>query len=350
MAAYIGRISYSLYLVHWPVAVFATYIFGNDASGLPGLVIQIVMILISAALMHHFVEKPFFSAHNASRKVLRVGTLIIVSAGLAAVSIAVIACGGWNWRLNATQQRVSALEAFGVAPCDRKKISCVFGAVNGAKSAILIGDSYAQHYVSGIDKIANGLGVRVEEHIQQGCLVLSGLVRMGYLNGSIGDDSGHTIDVKSEKMRLEVLRQALERTIREIARPNRHILIIGAQVEAACEFALPHLGVGPFPPHERHAPCEPRSRDNAQRTTMGVDQMLAAVQTEFPGIVSLVFPVNYMCEATCPIIKDGVWLYQDSGHLTVAGSLRFGKRAGAVIANFLEGGTQPGARERPISD
>ena len=39
------------------------------------------------------------------------------------------------------------------------------------------------------------------------------------MNGSIGDDNGRVIDVRSEQKRLDVLRNALDRTINEIERP-----------------------------------------------------------------------------------------------------------------------------------
>jgi hypothetical protein len=381
VAAYIGRISYSLYLVHWPVAVFANYAFSKEAFGPPGLFIQLALMVTLAAVSYRFVERPFLSAHSAGQRTLKIGSLIAASAVLAAISIAIIAGDGWNWRLTPAQRRINALEAFGVAPCSREETSCDFGAVNGRRAAILIGDSYAQHYVSAIDEIARGLDVRVDEQIQQGCLVLSGLVKlgypddrcrtgrdrvlaavkrnadpviiseawMGYLDGSIGDDKGRAIDVKSETKRLDVLRWALERTIDEIARPNRRILIIGTQVLASCEFTLARLGAGPLP-HQDDMPCPPRSLADARHAAAGVNDMLAAVQAKYPGTVTLVFPEDYMCEQACASFRDGIWLYQDGGHLTVAGSLYFGERAKARIAGFLSGGDLSGASGHRTSD
>lgn len=55
------------------------------------------------------------------------------------------------------------LGSFGVAPCMREETPCTFGAADGAKSAVLIGDSYAQHYAAAIDKTARGLDVRWSE-------------------------------------------------------------------------------------------------------------------------------------------------------------------------------------------
>lgn len=381
VVSYIGRISYSLYLVHWPVAVFANYVFGEKAFHLCGLVVQCVLMLILAALSYHFVERPFLTTHNAGRKILNVRPLIGASVAVVLLCVGVIAGNGWNWRLNPTQRRINTFEAFGVAPCARAATSCIFGAADGPIAAILIGDSYAQHYVAAINRVAGGLGVRAEEQIQQGCLVLSGLMKLGYSddrcrtgrdralaavkqsaapvilsqawlgyqNGSIGDNDGHAIDVSSETKRLEVLREGIERTIKEIARPNRRILIIGAEVRAACNLTATRMGAGPLP-HERNPPCRIRSLEEVNRTTMGVNNMLMAVRDEYPGIVSVIFPQNYMCGTTCSIARDGISFYEDAGHLTVAGSLYFGERANADLSSFLGGRNLPGQNRLPSSD
>lgn len=55
---YIGRISYSLYLVHWPIIVYYAYRFGmpDDLLEVAGLTAFGIAL---AALMYHFVETPF---------------------------------------------------------------------------------------------------------------------------------------------------------------------------------------------------------------------------------------------------------------------------------------------------
>ncbi|MGY4334553.1 peptidoglycan/LPS O-acetylase OafA/YrhL [Bradyrhizobium sp. LB7.2] len=367
-AVIVGRISYSMYLAHWPVVVFSYFIFGEAAFRVGGILLEIAVTFVLAGLMYYFIERPFLRRATVYRQPLGVFTLVAVLGGLTATSIAIIVGGGWDWRLNSSQLLINKLEAFGVAPCGRDKTSCTFGAPQGRVAAILIGDSYAQHYVAAIDKIAAELGVRAEASIQGGCLVLTGLLRlgypddrcrsgrdrvlatakhsdapiiisqawMGYLDGSIGDDSGRPIDVRSEDRRLDVLRRALESTINMIARPNRRVLIIGSQVLAPCDFVAERLGTGPLP-HARPLPCAPQSIEEVRRATNGVNSMLAGLQAKYPGVVSILFPEDYMCGPSCSVVRDGIWLYQDPGHLTVAGALHFGDHARNVIANFLLG-------------
>jgi peptidoglycan/LPS O-acetylase OafA/YrhL len=58
IAVYIGKISYSVYLAHWPIIVFYKYWRFEDPSRLERVVIVLVAIACGA-LMYHFIEQPF---------------------------------------------------------------------------------------------------------------------------------------------------------------------------------------------------------------------------------------------------------------------------------------------------
>ncbi len=56
--AYVGKISYSLYLVHWPLNVFARRAWGEDFT-LSRRLAMFTASLVIAAFLYHFVENPF---------------------------------------------------------------------------------------------------------------------------------------------------------------------------------------------------------------------------------------------------------------------------------------------------
>lgn len=56
--SYIGRISYSLYLVHWPVQVYYRLMYGRPESSAEILLVLAISIVFGAA-MYHLVETPF---------------------------------------------------------------------------------------------------------------------------------------------------------------------------------------------------------------------------------------------------------------------------------------------------
>ena len=64
--------------------------------------------------------------------------------------------------------------------------------------------------------------------------------------------------------------------------------------------------------------------------------MLASVQAKWPDQVELLRPIDYFCDAECPVVKDGVWLYSNRIHLTLAGSTYMITRSADVFRKFLE--------------
>lgn len=55
---YIGQISYSVYLVHWPISVFYLFLF-RPAESVPQILVLLAVMLIAGALMYHTIETPF---------------------------------------------------------------------------------------------------------------------------------------------------------------------------------------------------------------------------------------------------------------------------------------------------
>ncbi len=55
----IGMISYSLYLIHWPIIVFFEYYFHRNKFGFVGISAIVTAAILCATVMYFFVEKPF---------------------------------------------------------------------------------------------------------------------------------------------------------------------------------------------------------------------------------------------------------------------------------------------------
>lgn len=367
VATNIGHISYSLYLCHWPIVVFALFIFGESAWSFPAKCALLVIMLAIATLMYSYIEQPF---RSRGRSLPAFGTSVV---GLAASAVAVTivtltAIGGWPWRLTEQQSETSRLHQFGIAPCIKNyKNDCVFGDKDSPVGVILIGDSYAEHYVAALDRIAKELGVRGEGYLQGGCLVLDGLRRLGYPDDRcevgpaaalakaraspapvimtqawigyrpeyFGDSLGRQLDARSEKARMAIYQSAIERTVRSFG-TDRRVLIIGAQVLNECRIEIHRLQPGPLP-HAMNAPCRDRPLTRARADTDTINAMLARVRASLPNQVTLLLPQDYVCEeGQCRVMRDGLFFYQDAGHMTVAGSLAFGVRAHDTIADFIK--------------
>lgn len=160
----IGRLSYSLYLWHWPVLVFAQYVNLEPLRSWQHLLLLPVSLTLSF-LSYRFVEQPFRSRRFLSRNQ--------IFAASAAISLGFILVGLGVWRTDGAPSRFPHFaEAAGVSTeaQDRRAGICMLGPeqqaatvwspsvcklVDGAGSPMLVlGDSHAAHLRHGIEAFA----------------------------------------------------------------------------------------------------------------------------------------------------------------------------------------------------
>jgi peptidoglycan/LPS O-acetylase OafA/YrhL len=181
---FIGLISYSLYLWHWPLVVFTPYFTGHKVSAVQGSAIVIGSIIL-AAISWHFIEKPFRGhAGHVGRRPLFAGAALALAAA-AGFGNYVVAAGGMPARLPASVQTVYAAtydispfyrpgcfmdsdSASGPTLADiRSRKLCGLGTKEGADPAFLVwGDSHAASMAPAIDVAAAGAGIsgRIAAH------------------------------------------------------------------------------------------------------------------------------------------------------------------------------------------
>ena len=143
---WVGDVSYSLYLVHWPVLALARHVW---LDGLPASVSWALLVLIFplAWLSHRLVEQPFRKVDTwpaLGRQLLWLGVPLLVT------------CAVLFWRIQQPegQQWAQVLQPnFGLGP------SCEFEAAFAPKPGcqtrehahtLVWGDSYAMHLIGGI--------------------------------------------------------------------------------------------------------------------------------------------------------------------------------------------------------
>ena len=158
---YIGLISYSLYLWHWPVIVLAQYANGMEPLT-PWLPALFAACLLLASLSYHFVEKPF-RRHGIStiqRFALPSGALL--GLGLAVFSVAGMVNGGFTHRFEpkvvmldkARSADIPYVECVGRTPQE----GCVLGASGSQPTTLLWGDSHMLAWAPALHKIFSQKG------------------------------------------------------------------------------------------------------------------------------------------------------------------------------------------------
>lgn len=163
---YLGRLSYSLYLVHWPVNVFAANELGEGYTlgwrwAMAGL------CLVLSALLHHGVENPFRHGELLGRPRAFVASY---GAGLAlsvTVAIIVFVTQGLPGRLPAEVARLAAFASdmpserckeFTNPPTAGQPSLCALGAPDRSPEWLIWGDSHAWAAQGAIDQWLKNTG------------------------------------------------------------------------------------------------------------------------------------------------------------------------------------------------
>ncbi len=154
-AIWIGLISYSLYLAHWPIIVFFRYYKFDELSVTDKGVIVAAAFLI-AYLMFRYVERPFrFGRYNFANQSRAFAGLLYVSVAFMGVLIAsnVWASKGWGWRyaLWGSPELKAQLDkdlqdfiTYADAPSQTKKTF----SDNGKPKLLVIGDSQGRDFLN----------------------------------------------------------------------------------------------------------------------------------------------------------------------------------------------------------
>lgn len=350
----IGKASYSIYLIHWPLFFFYNLVLGSAASHLPAQAGIISASLVIGHLMYRYVEQPFRRIRAPDPRILFRFAAVIVTC--AAISHSAFLSNGWSWRLSKSQLVQMELMGFGWLPCrtvpDER---CAFGDTSSPLGLEMLGDSFAMHYVAALDPFLKKHRVRGEVSEVGGCILLDGLetARDGWKktqciavrdrelarvkssdapiiiaqNWVSYTDANVLLDgkpVEQSENRYSAIENGLNRFIEAT---DRKILIVGAQpMMKHCAFNISRELPSPIA-HSPSPHCLPKSRVEAEKDGEEIERVLERIASRWDGRVRVLSPVKFLCEDDCPIYQAGLPLFRDEGHLTVVGSRYAGVRA-----------------------
>lgn len=352
---FIGLISYSLYLWHWPVLAFIRYFYGSVEA--MRAVLAVTSISILSVLSYRYIELP---ARRWKARPLRqvLALYAIPSAALCFVAIIMVASGGLESLIKSSpsyRYGLARIEKY-TAPayefpynCQLSNYDsnilhasrCIIGSAMGANRGrepgmLLWGDSEAAHYIGVLGQFAKLGGFAFRNATYSACPPMFGgdygvasykvgcdkfrpLVQAAILSGSF-----RTVVISgawSNYARNLEFRQDLERTLSAITAKGIHVVILGE---------APY-----FPNYNRN--CELRALrvgggDCEKRLTMP-DVGKAAIDRYLESLASVREGVTYV-DARSVICHDGVCspyvngrpVYYNSTHLSMEGSWLIGEK------------------------
>ncbi|MEP1469793.1 MAG: acyltransferase family protein [Halieaceae bacterium] len=360
---FIGLISYSLYLWHWPVIVY-TRLLAVHEPGNAVLVAMLIVIFALSVLSWRYVETPFRKGN-----LLRKPGQLLKASGLASLGIIVLGAV-----LVVTDGLPGRYEAFFPESFDTdhqrwddcKKVAsriesgkglCDLGAPNVAPSFLLWGDSHAESFASGVDLSASQAGVAGSFATESACAPLLNIERPGrrkceIFNAAVLDyvaarpelktvilvsrwalvsrgtrykeESGDPVvlldtlaDQPSTESNEELFERGLRRTVTALQGLGKHVVIVEMVPEVGYEVPSAYL-IAELTGRKVDTLVAPTSLEYRQRND-AASKLFAELGRD--AGVDVIRPSLTLCdEELCAVVARGVPLYRDSNHLSTFGA------------------------------
>jgi peptidoglycan/LPS O-acetylase OafA/YrhL len=363
-ARWLGRVSYALYLWHWPVLVLYLVHTGRDTPSLPGAVSVIALSLVLAAVTHRLVERPAASHLQELRpsvalRVVALGTapLLVVSLGTTAwldrqAERAVEAAAGPAYPgaaalLGGAAETVGTPDVEPLPPLsvlrdDWPRLSqgsctteqtpgdpvpveteiCVLGGDDLKQRIVVVGDSHATQWLPPLADLTERHPWQVISIVRGGCNLST--ESEFFQEGWVGYEEcvawraqlvDRIIDLDPDMV--------IALGTRTDAQGGEEVLPPGflAAWQQLSDAGLRVVGMRDSPRHPHDVPdctaLHGAAQCSAERATVYSDDLLERSEPLLPAGVSLLDTSSYFCgETVCPALIGNIWVYLDSGHVT----------------------------------
>ncbi|RUV70663.1 MAG: acyltransferase [Mesorhizobium sp.] len=356
---WVGKLSYSIYLWHWPVIVFATILYPERG---PAVILACCAITLAASYASfRLVEDPVrnnpWLGARAVRSVALGALLTFVTAGSGGVAFLMAR----HFAAEPAQAKILAQATEMPAGSDRKclinftdaePMPCVFGQETSSKTVVLIGDSHADQWSTPLSELATREGWKLVTYLKASC--------------SVSD-----IPIYSKRLRRwsPECAEWRRRSIEEIAKLNPALIVVSQFSNGYIKG--PRSGLGEYAvsydewetgltkslqvlassgpvlllrdtptPSVDLATCVERSawRGLSSDTCMvtrsaAIDERLTALERNVAQSsgVSFADMTNTFCDQSCPGMKDGMLVYRDANHLATP----YARRLAPLIKAYL---------------
>jgi peptidoglycan/LPS O-acetylase OafA/YrhL len=373
---FLGKISYSLYLWHWPLLVLPRMFLERALSGVE-IVVAVAAAIGISWLSWRFVEQPFRYGERSRRatswSAIRIGVAGILTvtlfmqglaAGLAAPAVVVqpspspsgspvasdgpIALpAGLTPSLASARDDEERLRGDGCLAFERVKTppDCEYGVKGSAITIALVGDSHAAHWFPAIEALALERGWRLLTFVKVSCsfttLIQRNLALKREYRECTAFNEATIARINQIKPTLTIIvNRRTFRPIKEGITPELAGAAFGEMV-ARLPGATAILVDTPDPGRDAPAclskhPSDIRAclfaQDDADNREIGVAERVAATVSG----AQLIDLTSSICAAwPCSPISGSVLIYRDEDHMTETFSRSLAAPLGVEIARLL---------------
>lgn len=167
---WLGQLSYSLYLWHWPVLALLRYYTGAQALDISSSLLFITLTFLLATLSYYWVETPLRVRHTRLKQTLAYGLLasaiLVTSPSMAKI----------NQALSPPPLPVEYLRYADPATICHGQIvgDCLKGDLSSSKEVLVLGDSHAAMLNLFFDQLGKELGFKARIITASSCVTIPG--------------------------------------------------------------------------------------------------------------------------------------------------------------------------------
>lgn len=337
---WIGTISYSLYLWHWPLLVFAHVELGGPVPlWLAVLLLGVAFVL--AALSSAYIERPF-----RGRRALLTRAQVFICSGLGiaflvAIGVAGVRSDGWAGRFPAAVANILFAEE-DHDPRQRECLStkavgrlCQYGRADREPETALWGDSHAAMYAVMLGELAASHQGALAAYTMPACPPLSGwALRNQHWRETCLASQAKALQALQESSRIRTVILGAHWVAYPMAQTESGFAsALTATIEALQSAGKQVVLIYPVPELGQEVP---RTMADALRAGESLDALskpMAEYRREFAATLtvldrvaeqtaaSVVRPSDLLCEGDdCFFYRDGIVYFYDDIHLSLMGA------------------------------
>lgn len=361
---FLGRISYSLYLIHWPLITLYRY-FTIVEPNTPVLLALAAASILMATALHYAVEVPFRlhrtelrpdqspDAPAAMRPMMKIRVAGAVTLAIATglLDASVIAANGFPSRIDNMQVRILDKGlTFAGDLCSYRRRRCQFGDAKSTRTVYVVGDSHALNLIFGLDKLFAENGIKGIAFYDHGCLFAKGTMTFqngihdrpctrnvdnafeylasrtdpviltsdyaGY-RGLAANENAASPFGGNENEYFDWLGRRLSESVERLGPEKRTVILLKQTYTTGIDLAKCLTK----PSAAGTSECSPMKRDDAIAMYRNADEMIDRVAAKTRGQVHVLDPKRIFCTENDCVTQDETGLYfRDTNHLTYAGS------------------------------
>lgn len=269
---FIGMISYSLYIWHWPILAFQKYLFLH--VDLWKSVAAVALSIIPAYFSWRFIEEPFRKKHYIGFRRTILILFIVPYVLVSVLDTQNKKHDGYPHRFGKSYEKITEIEKIynyndrtdnkNICPISVKEgeLFCRILASNSGRSMLILGDSYGDHSWMFMKAFAEDANISLLSSTTGGCMPLPTVLQPDY------------------GPRDNACRKMVNQRFAEIDQKKYHYVVLSSVWARYIEYTLPNLVLNP---------TEERSREVSRQTmTIALDDALSRITQvgSIPVIVS----------------------------------------------------------------